>query len=319
MSSSAGAPQTIDLRVPAALGDALISTAVARYLLAGARYVSRVRAWTTSPWVFSALAPRDGFVCRTDVGNAPSTAVKLEAYLDLLPHRRVPPRHHILSMLEVVNEHLQGALKVPEGPPRPVFSPSRDDEKSGRATLDALGDWIGGRAVAWICARSTTRNRNPSDEFWEQLADILSPRAALVELLAPGEEPRASQDLVRGVRLDPGPSAALMKRCAAGIAVDTFGLHLAGAIGLSKVAVVLGSSHPDCVCYPGNRPVYKVTSKTRMCQPCGNHGYAEQERILATMPGVTGPFRENRCLFPEVECLANLRPENVVEALDGWL
>lgn len=310
---------SIDLIIPPALGDAFISTAVARYLLTRPGCVRRVRAWTTRPWVFSALAPRDGFVCRTDVGNAPSTAVKLEAYLDLLPHRRVPPRHHVLSMLEVADRQLGGALGVPDSAPGPAFAASARGLGEATACFEDLREWADGGAVVWLCGRSTTLNRNPPEEFWCRVAELIRPRGAVVELLAPQEGPMSRQELVRGVHLSPDGMGSFMPACAAGIAVDTFGLHLAGAIGFSKVAVVLGSSHPDCVSYPGNRAVYKVSRRTRACQPCGNHGYADEERILATMPGVTGPFRENRCLFPEVECLTNLRPENVVEALDGWL
>lgn len=319
MTSSAGAPETIDLQVPGALGDAVISTAVVEYLLRRVPAMRRVWAWTTRGELFSSFAREPRFACQSNVEDAPATAVCLERYLALLPHRRKRPKHHVLSMLEVLDQALDGAIGLPQLPPTPLFSPCVADEETAQAALQGIADWVGERSLVWLCARSTTCNRNPSDEFWCRVAELIRPRGAVVELLAPQEGPMSRQELVRGVHLSPDGMGSFMPACAAGIAVDTFGLHLAAAIGFSKVVVVLGSSHPDCVSYPGNRPVYKVTSKTRMCQPCGNHGYAEEERILATMPGVTGPFRENRCLFPEVECLANLRPENVVEALDGWL
>jgi len=309
----------VNVAVPAALGDAVISTGVLRWLLEGETPSLPVTAWTRHPWVLSAFSEARNLRVRRDVENAPGNAIDLSGYLLSLPHRSVAPKHHMLSMLDVL------AAKVPVLRSRrkrfvpPLLQSTPAEARSAGDALASILEGAEGKALVWLCGRSTTRNRNPGSAFWIEVAEAMRDRACVIEFLAPQEEPTPS-DLIQGLRLAPGAAACAMGSCQAGVAVDTFGLHLAAAAGFDRVAVVLGSSAPACVCYPGNVPVYAVSDRTHACQPCGNHGYADEEAILKTMPGLRKRFRpDNRCLFPDVPCLRSIGPGDVVEALDQWL
>ncbi|MBN2055100.1 hypothetical protein JW905_09265 [bacterium] len=164
----------------------------------------------------------------------------------------------------------------------PIFPIDDEAMQEAMNELNEKRQWINGRKMVWMTVRSTTDNRNPPHELWIEFAERLEKSVAFVELLAPNESPMDS-DSVGFLKLSTGAMGAFMQIADAGVAVDTFGLHLAAAVGARKVVAVLGSSDPRCVCYPGNDWVYKISDQTKVCQPCGNHGYNDEQEILGTM------------------------------------
>ncbi len=146
-----------------------------------------------------------------------------------------------------------------------------------------------------------------------------SQEIAFVDLLAGDEEPLPTDNAV-SQSFGLGALSCFMKLCDAGVAVDTFGLHFAAASGCSRVVALLASSHPKCVCYPGNRWVYKKSPATSRCQPCGNHGYADSSRVLAKMraPEVVKFDPATGCIHSKIECLRNIAPADVINELAAW-
>ena len=308
----------INIRIPDSLGDTLISTSIVKYLLSEYANTFKLNIWTDYNWAFSAFESAENLEKFSKSTPEPYDIIDLSAYLDLLPHRRKNKKHHTGSMFEVLAAKVNGIneeyLYLPT-----VFSEKKSDYKEFEKTYSEILQKSGSKKLIWLCPRSTTENRNPKETLFIELASLLIPSFQFIEFLGPREKAINSKHII-SVSMKPGAMALLMKECFAGITVDTFGLHLAGAKGLSRVLVLLGSSHPECVCYPGNEYIYKKSNETDQCQPCGNHGYQDVKLIESTFEDPNLHFSgKNRCVFNEIKCIEQIDIVTILFVLEKWV
>jgi ADP-heptose:LPS heptosyltransferase len=149
------------------------------------------------------------------------------------------------------------ALGAPEGPAEFRVVPSPEDEAAAKQLLAARGD----AAVLAVTAGHPDKQWAPAR--WAELGDLLAARGLAV-LVSAGPSEVALVDTVRRAMTAPSVSvagaltplglAALFRGCRLVVALDSFPMHLAVAVGTPLVALFGPASTPQWRPYPTGRP-----------------------------------------------------------------
>ena len=320
-------PKEIHVKVPDALGDTIISTAVIGALSNLLHQDSppgdiHVYAKNTSLLEMCSLIdelhpiselPRDGYI-------------SLDKYLDKQPHTTPPFIPLPWCMIDEAESKLQERgldLKLNH-----YFKPEiilTDDElRKGDDELRELKQKYG-KDVVWISTKSSSPNKDWPQEYWKEVISAVGNEFTFLELLAPGQAP-VDEKIVEG-RYGLRETLTAIASAYRGITLDTFTLHAAGALQHyvlpQSVITLLGSSHPLVVSYPEFTDLFEKSEKTEQCQPCGNHGYFSGGKLRELERQLGVPFHDcSRCTFlegskDEYACMKQVTPEMVIDNLLG--
>ena len=320
-------PKEIHVKVPDALGDTVISTAVMAAL-------SNVIHQDSPPWDIHAYAknpsllemcslidvlhpiselPRDGYV-------------SLDKSLDKQPHTTPPFIPLPWCMIDEAESKLQERgldLKLDH-----YFKPEiiLHDEELRKSDEELRGlKQMYGKNVVWISTKTSSPNKDWPQEYWKEVIFAAGNDFTFLELLAPEQEP-VDEKVVEG-RYGLRETLAVIAAADRGITLDTFTLHAAGAlqhyIPHQSVIAILGSSNPAVVSYRGFIDLFEKSELTEKCQPCGNHGYFSGGKVRELESKLGIPFHDcSRCTFlegskDEYACMKQVTPGMVIDNLLG--
>lgn len=208
--------------------------------------------------------------------SSESYDVDLRRYTARRPHNTAPYRPSYLHMIEMAEEQLSARLIRS----RPHLELSSEEVRWANQTLRCFE-----RPVVWLQTRTTSANRDWPTDRWNALAERLRGRFHVIDLSAALYSYRQS--------------LALTRASVAGICLDSFLLHGSWAVGARNVLVLLGSSRPECVTYPGQKVLYGRSSCA--VQPCGMHGYAVGCCTRYEAAFAAAGYRG--CIFQRNECM----------------
>lgn len=294
----------IRIKIPDAMGDTIAANGVIKYLRKSMPD-QKITIYSNYPELLSCSESRIKIESEPDPG---AFVIGLSDYLLLTPHSRPDRKHHVFSMIEVLRDQMKDkygiVLPEPRGDEWPVLTPNqreKDEAEKFLGTNDLLDQPL---PLVWIAPKSSSANRHWYSGSWRQFEEALAGQCIFIELLGPRQRRVLKHSIAnRNWILT---KAVIMQHCTAGITVDTYAIHLAGAIGFKNVLALLGSSHPDCVLYPGMDAIFKKSEITQCCQPCGNHGYDSGIDVKLELK-----FGENRCRFSEIKCMSNISVNDV--------
>lgn len=203
-----------------------------------------------------------------------------------LPHNSFPYRSSYIHMIEMAEEQIRDRLLVHY--PK-VFIDKNEDIWEMKEVMKYPHELV------WYQSVSTSSNRIWKSSNWEILKETFSDIYSFVDLSTEGYSLRQS--------------LAIVKHSFAGICLDSFMVHGSAAVNAKNVLVILGSSRPECVTYPGQYIHYKESGCP--LQPCGMHGYfsgckREHEHL----------FAENNCIYPFPKCMDTISVRDVSETLE---
>jgi len=324
---SSGAPNSvraqsreIHLKVPDALGDTVISTAVA-YALKDALPDSRLVFYSKANALLENIREIDGLRDAQEAEGL-EQVISLGGYLDRMPHTTPPYPSLASCMITEAEEKLrgQGADVSLKKTYRPEINLTDNEKNSGwNKTKELRSKYEGGKSIVWISTKTSSANRDWPKEYWKEVFDVAGDKYIFVELLGPGQE-RIDERAEEG-RYSLRETASFIRVANAGITLDTFTLHAAAAAGAQNVITLLGSSNPAVVSYPGFTDLFVKSEKTARCQPCGNHGYFSGNLLKKLERELGVPFHEcSRCIFTEgskdeYACMKQIKPGMVIDAL----
>ena len=177
-------------------------------------------------------------------------------------------------------------------------------EEAERWASEWLAAWRPSGAPVALCPGAKHATKRWPEAHWVALDEALArrgtPRAYFsleVERKAmPALAARIGGDAAASWCTEPLPRmAALLSRCRAAVACDSGLMHLAAGCGL-PVAAIFGSTSPALGFAPAGEG-HEVLCRNEPCQPCTIHG-------------------RERCPLGHFRCMMELKPEQVLEALD---
>ena len=287
------------IQLPEAIGDTIAAGGTLRYL---SRNFSSFEILIRTKYPDLVSDIQHPFQMMTAYENR-SSAINLSDYLLLTPHSRNDRKHHVFSMIEVLRNQVQEKFNIdfpePAGDEWPVIIPDENEQTEAQKFLERNSLTSQPLPLVWIAPKSTSRNRHWPNRNWLELEEQMHGQCHFIEFLGPGQTRVMRNSFVNRSWIR--TKAAIMQLCCAGITVDTYAIHLASALGLTRVIAVLGSSHPDCVLYPGMKAIFAKSLKTQQCQPCGNHGY---DPDIGRKLGLK--FRANGCIYPDFPCMKHV-------------
>ena len=321
MSSQLG---EIHLKVPDALGDTVISTAVG-YAIKDALPESRLVVYAKARDLLENIPEIDELKDPQEAENI-EEIVDLSRYLDRMPHTTAPYLSLASCMISETEENLRkrGIDVFLKKSYKPSINLTDQEKEFGwDETKKLRSKYEGEKYIAWISTKTSSPNRDWPQEYWQEVFSEAGDKYLFVELLGPGQK-KISED-IESACYSPRETVSFIRVAVAGITLDTFTLHAAAAVDANRVITLLGSSNPAVVSYPGFTDLFVKSEKTARCQPCGNHGYFSGGKLreLESELGVT--FNScNRCIFPEgseneYACMKQVTPGKVIDTLRGLL
>ncbi len=315
-------PKEIHLKVPDALGDTVISTAVMRAL--GKAYFpdTTLIVYAKNPSLLESCGDIDELHPISELPR--SGYISLDGYLNQMPHTAQPHTHISHCMINEAESELkkQGFDLRLDHSYKPGIILADEELYKSTDEINELETRYGKRVV-WISTKTSSPNKDWPQEYWKEVIAATSEDFTFLELLAPNQSP-IDEKVVEG-RYGLRETLATIAAADAGITLDTFTLHGAGALlnylSSSSVITILGSSNPAVVSYPGFTDLFVKSEKTEKCQPCGNHGYFSGGKLKELERQLGVPFHDcSRCTFTEgsndeYACMKQVTPEMVVDAL----
>lgn len=251
---------TLSIRLPDSMGCTVASTAVLTSLR---EEYGRVIAVTPFPFLLRGLRELD---IATLEEHKWDCDVDLRTYTARRPHNSLPHRPSYVHMTEMAREQLGIRLAIN----KPFIPLSEKENSFGRNEVSHYQ-----KPLIWIQSLSTSFNRLWPEENWIALKENISDQYDFIDLSCAHYSPRES--------------LAIARNSFSGVCLDSYMVHGSAAVGAKNVLVILGSSRPECVTYPGQYVFYRISS-CRL-QPCGMHGY------------FNGCKQEHECMFNNTQCI----------------
>lgn len=317
-------PKEFHVKVPDALGDTVISTAVMHAL--GKAYFpdTKLIVHAKNSSLLESCRDIDELHPLSEFPHPRDKYISLDGYLDQMPHT-TPPYPHISRCM--INE-AETELRKQDHDVRLVrsYKPGiilADEElyKSMDEMRELKEKY--GKKILWISTKTSSPNKDWPQEYWNEVIDAAGKDFTFLELLASEQAP-INEKVVEG-RYGLRETLATIAASDVGITPDTFTLHAAGALLIhlppASVITILGSSRPSVVSYPGFTDLFVKSEKTERCQPCGNHGYFSGGKVRELEHQLGIPFHKcSRCTFTEgsedeYACMKQVTPGMVIDKL----
>lgn len=287
----------VNVKLFDSLGCTLLSTALFQSLKDEIPDI-RITAYSRFPDLLSGLEEVDEVV-DSATHSIEDYDIDLTNYLSRRPHNSEPFRHLTFHMIKHAEEQLfrglsQGRLGTNYIPK--INLRGNEIEQAEGIVKSASA----GKPVIWLQTQTNSPNKGCPKEYWERLNTEKSAEYSFMNLSAGEYNPRLA--------------IAITKFCYAGITLDTFLLHGSRAVNAKNVIVILGSSRPEVVTYPGQTVLYQ-NGRCKI-QPCGMHGYgygcrSQDERLFIG-------HEMTRCITDDYACLKAITPEMVMQRLDSF-
>jgi ADP-heptose:LPS heptosyltransferase len=273
--------EEIRVRTFDSLGCTVLSTALFQSLKAKFPD-SQIYAYSKFPQLLDGLDELDDV---REPDSSVSYHVNLENYLSNRPHCSEPYRHLSVHMIELAERQLSENL---EKEFRPKIKLTEEELSSAKKVVDNYRSEYG-KPVVWLQVMSRSDNKS-----WPKQSELIGQFSSEYVFLGLSEECYTPRD-----------SIALSKFCDAGIVVDSFLLHGSEVAGTKNVIVLLGSSNPKVVTYPGQTVIYE-----RVCevQPCGMHkGYVFPGKDY----GIFNGHEDTYCITDDFRCMRSISVDDV--------
>jgi ADP-heptose:LPS heptosyltransferase len=159
----------------------------------------------------------------------------------------------------------------------------KDDEQYADEVTRIFGD----KPLVLINTTSTYKQKEYPMYRWQEVVDCLSDHVIIVELATENSQLRGTQIITPMPNLR--ASAAILKRMACVITIDSFAHHLACAVGTPAV-VLFGPSNPKAFGHEVNTNI-----RTSECEPCAD------------------TIRRLKCKHSH--CMEAIPPETIIDAV----
>lgn len=276
---------SIIMRLPDSMGCTVASTAVIKSVIE--QYKNEdIKVITPFPDLligFKCIEIINSNECGIDIFD-----VDLREYTKRRPHNSLPFRSSYIHMIEMAENQINDQLKrmTPE-----IILNEHEEEWAKKEIKKYPFPLI------WIQSISTSSNRLWPEENWKELKNTFLGIYSFIDLSTAGYSLRES--------------LAIAKYSFSGVCLDSFMVHGSAAVNANNVLVILGSSRPECVTYPGQHVFYKNTECN--LQPCAMHGYfngckKEHESL----------FYQKNCIYPQHKCMNSISTKDVIETIKSF-
>ncbi|PQJ84255.1 hypothetical protein BTO22_11945 [Aliivibrio sifiae] len=213
--------------------------------------------------------------------------IDLRAYTKRRPHNSFPYRPSYIHMIEMAEEQMNHKLPINQ----PQIFLNEEEDLWAKKEIEKFP-----YPLIWIQSTSTSSNRLWPDNYWKELKHTFLGIYSFIDLSIAGYSLRES--------------LAIAKHSFSGICLDSFMVHGAAAVNAKNTLVLLGSSRPECVTYPGQYIFYKES----ICdlQPCGMHGYfngCEQKHEHL--------FHKQNCIHLSPTCMSSISVGDVIKVINS--
>lgn len=178
--------------------------------------------------------------------------------LDWQPHRR-PHKKHITQLLaEKIGLTIDRV--------KPIVRLRQEEDDRGKEYIQSLKLKFGEKPIVYLGIESSTPNKDWKLENWKNL---VKDNKDFLTFISFDQKANLIQYVTK-IDTTKRQLLSILKHVDACVTVDSFPLHGASAKGINTPVIVciLGSSHPDVVCYEDTIVLYKQRINLE-CQPCG--------------------------------------------------
>lgn len=178
--------------------------------------------------------------------------------LDTQPHRR-PEKKHITQLLAQ-------KLDIDCNVIKPIFKISTNDLEFAENLIDNIKKKGNNMPIIYLGMQAATINKMWSITKWAEFTEHNKNKFTFISY------DDFANHIPQVIKIETTITSifAILKLVDACITVDSFPLHVASCRGVDTKLVfcILGSSHPDVVCYDNTKVIY-MKQKDLDCQPCG--------------------------------------------------
>jgi ADP-heptose:LPS heptosyltransferase len=237
----------LSVRLPNTLGCTVISTVLLQSL---GRVFNKaeINVFTPFPDLVEGL-DEVSYIFYTDEHGSNQYDIDLATFLEVCrPQQSKPYRHLSEHIFETAEKQLGSKLKqrLPRNFSLKINLTHKEIAEAQKITRQESKPCI------WVQSKSRLSEKDWPEDFWKALVSLLEDDYSFIDLSKAGYTRRLS--------------IAITAQCIAGITLDTFLLHGSQAVHAKNIFVILVSSHPEVVTYPG-QIVFDGLSDERNIRP----------------------------------------------------